>query len=97
MIYARPFRAPHPTISAVANDGGGAVGSSRGEVSLAHNGGALSGRTSGVSPLCARSIASAVEERTVRIVAPAYGAEFPAGFMLVAAMNPCPCGYYGHP
>ena len=94
LITARPFRAPHHTISDVALVGGGAV-PRPGEISLAHHGVLFLDEMPEFSRRVLEVLRQPLEEHTVRIARAARTACFPAAFMLVGAMNPCPCGYAG--
>ena len=96
LITSRPFRAPHHTISDVALVGGGAV-PRPGEISLAHQGVLFLDEMPEFSRRVLEVLRQPLEERMVRIARAARTACFPAAFMLVAAMNPCPCGYAGDP
>ena len=96
LITARPFRAPHHTISDVALVGGGAV-PKPGEISLAHHGVLFLDEMPEFSRRVLEVLRQPLEEHTVRIARAARTACFPAAFMLVGAMNPCPCGYAGDP
>ena len=94
--YSPPFRRPHHTASGVALVGGG--GQPRpGEVSLAHNGVLFLDELPEFSRAVLDVLREPLEAGTVTISRAAKQCEFPAHFQLIAAMNPCPCGYYGHP
>jgi magnesium chelatase family protein len=94
LITERPFRAPHHTISDIALVGGGAQ-PRPGEVSLAHNGVLFLDEMLEFSRHVLEVLRQPLEERAVTIARAARTALFPAHFMLVGAMNPCPCGYLG--
>jgi magnesium chelatase family protein len=94
LVTDRPFRAPHHTISNVALVGGGAQ-PRPGEVSLAHNGVLFLDEMLEFSRHVLEVLRQPLEERAVTIARAARTAVFPAHFMLVGAMNPCPCGYLG--
>jgi magnesium chelatase family protein len=93
---ARPFRSPHHTCSAVALVGGGAQ-PRPGEISLAHNGVLFLDELPEFERRALEVLREPLETGVVRISRAARQAEFPAAFQLVAAMNPCPCGYLGDP
>ena len=94
LLTARPFRAPHHTISEVALVGGGSR-PRPGEISLAHNGVLLLDEIAEFDRRVLEVLRQPLEEGLVRIARVAATAVFPASFVLVAAMNPCPCGYRG--
>ena len=96
LIAVRPFRAPHHTISDVALCGGGA-NPQPGEISLAHNGVLFLDELPEFKRAVLEVLRQPMEERRVTISRAKMTTEYPAAFMLVAAMNPCPCGYYNHP
>ena len=96
IVRHRPFRAPHHTISDVALVGGGRE-PRPGEVSLAHNGVLFLDEIPEYDRRTLEVLRQPIEEGTVRIARAAGVATFPARFMLVAAMNPCACGYHGDP
>ncbi|MBO9637253.1 MAG: YifB family Mg chelatase-like AAA ATPase [Siphonobacter aquaeclarae] len=96
LISRRPFRNPHHTISDAALVGGGGA-PSPGEISLAHNGVLFLDELPEFKRSALEVMRQPLEERTVSISRARWAVEFPASFMLISSMNPCPCGYYNHP
>jgi len=96
LIYQRPFRAPHHTISDVALVGGGS-NPQPGEISLAHNGVLFLDELPEFKRTVLEVMRQPMEERKITVSRSRFSVEYPASFMLVASMNPCPCGYYNHP
>ena len=92
----RPFRSPHHTISDVALVGGGG-NPQPGEISLAHNGVLFLDELPEFKRTVLEVMRQPMEERRVTISRARLSIDFPASFMLVASMNPCPCGYFNHP
>lgn len=96
LLANRPFRSPHHTISDVALVGGGG-NPQPGEISLAHNGVLFLDELPEFKRSVLEVMRQPLEERRVTISRAKVSVDFPANFMLIASMNPCPCGYYNHP
>ncbi len=96
LVARRPFRSPHHTISDAALVGGGAF-PQPGEISLAHNGVLFLDELPEFKRTALEVMRQPLEERKVTISRTRWAVEFPSNFMLIASMNPCPCGYYNHP
>jgi magnesium chelatase family protein len=96
LIAKRPFRSPHHTTSDVALVGGGGI-PQPGEISLAHNGVLFLDELPEFKRSVLEVMRQPMEERRVTISRARVAIDFPASFMLISAMNPCPCGFYNHP
>lgn len=96
LVSIRPFRSPHHTISDVALVGGGGI-PQPGEISLAHNGVLFLDELPEFKRTVLEVMRQPIEERKVSVSRAKVSIDFPASFMLIASMNPCPCGYFNHP
>lgn len=96
LMTTRPFRNPHHTISDVALVGGG-THPQPGEISLAHNGVLFLDELPEFKRTVLEVMRQPLESRNITISRSKFTVDYPASFMLIAAMNPCPCGYYNHP
>ena len=96
LLTRRPFRSPHHTISDIALVGGGTY-PQPGEISLAHNGVLFLDELPEFKRTVLEVMRQPLEDRRITISRSRYTIDYPASFMLIASMNPCPCGYYNHP
>jgi magnesium chelatase family protein len=96
LVTVRPFRSPHHTISDVALVGGGS-NPQPGEISLAHNGVLFLDELPEFKRTVLEVMRQPLEERRITVSRAKLSVEYPANVMLIASMNPCPCGYYNHP
>ena len=95
LVTQRPFRAPHHTVTAVGLGGGGSGSIRPGEVSLAHNGVLFLDELPEFSRTALEVLRQPIEDSVITISRSGQACTYPCSIMVIAAMNPCPCGYYG--